>query len=57
MSSTNFNAIEFNPHGHGTHTGMSGSYYYDFIVLTKVLKQFFFYSGTGFGLFRKIMQI
>jgi kynurenine formamidase len=42
MSSTNFNAIEFNPHGHGTHTECLGHITHDFYSINQALKQFFF---------------
>jgi kynurenine formamidase len=42
MSSTNFNTIEFNPHGHGTHTECLGHITRDFYSVNQALKQFFF---------------
>jgi kynurenine formamidase len=41
-SSTNFNNILFNPHGHGTHTECLGHITRDFYSVNKSLKQFFF---------------
>jgi arylformamidase len=41
-SSTNFNNIFFNPHGHGTHTECLGHITNDFYSINKNLKQFFF---------------
>ena len=41
-SSTNFNNIFFNPHGHGTHTECVGHITKDFYSVNKALKQFFF---------------
>lgn len=42
MSSTNFNNIYFNPHGHGTHTECLGHITRDFYSINQALKQFFF---------------
>ncbi|OAB25213.1 Kynurenine formamidase [Flavobacterium fryxellicola] len=42
MSSTNFNSILFNPHGHGTHTECLGHITRDFYSVNQSLKQFFF---------------
>ncbi len=42
MSSTNFNNIIFNPHGHGTHTECLGHITRDFYSINQTLKQFFF---------------
>ena len=42
MSSTNFNNILFNPHGHGTHTECLGHITHDFYSVNQALKQFFF---------------
>jgi kynurenine formamidase len=42
MSSTNFNNILFNPHGHGTHTECLGHITHAFYSVNQVLKQFFF---------------
>ncbi|MGO4822561.1 MULTISPECIES: cyclase family protein [unclassified Flavobacterium] len=42
MSSTNFNNIQFNPHGHGTHTECLGHITKDFYSINQSLKQFFF---------------
>jgi kynurenine formamidase len=42
MSSTNFNNILFNPHGHGTHTECLGHITRDFYSVNEALKQFFF---------------
>ena len=41
-SSTNFNNIFFNPHGHGTHTECLGHITKDFYTINQCLKQFFF---------------
>ena len=41
-SSTNFNNIFFNPHGHGTHTECLGHITRDFYSVNQALKQFFF---------------
>ncbi|WP_237732395.1 cyclase family protein [Flavobacterium sp. UGB4466] len=41
-SSTNFNNIFFNPHGHGTHTECLGHITNDFFSINQCLKQFFF---------------
>lgn len=41
-SSTNFNNIQFNPHGHGTHTECLGHITRDFYSINQALKQFFF---------------
>jgi kynurenine formamidase len=41
-SSTNFNNILFNPHGHGTHTECLGHITRDFYSINNALKQFFF---------------
>lgn len=41
-SSTNFNNIFFNPHGHGTHTECLGHITKDFYCINDCLKQFFF---------------
>ena len=41
-SSTNFNNIFFNPHGHGTHTECLGHITHDFYSINDCLKQFFF---------------
>ena len=41
-SSTNFNNIFFNPHGHGTHTECLGHITRDFYSINDCLKQFFF---------------
>lgn len=43
-SSTNFNNIFFNPHGHGTHTECLGHITNDFYSINQSLKQFFFIS-------------
>lgn len=42
MSSTNFNNIQFNPHGHGTHTECLGHITHNFYSVNQALKQFFF---------------
>jgi kynurenine formamidase len=42
MSSTNFNNILFNPHGHGTHTECLGHITHNFYSVNQSLKQFFF---------------
>ena len=41
-SSTNFNNIFFNPHGHGTHTECLGHITTEFYSINQCLKQFFF---------------
>jgi kynurenine formamidase len=41
-SSTNFNNIFFNPHGHGTHTECLGHITREFYSVNQLLKQFFF---------------
>ena len=41
-SSTNFNNILFNPHGHGTHTESLGHITREFYSINQCLKQFFF---------------
>jgi kynurenine formamidase len=41
-SSTNFNNIFFNPHGHGSHTECLGHITKDFYSINQCLKQFFF---------------
>ncbi len=41
-SSTNFNNIFFNPHGHGTHTECLGHITREFYSVNQILKQFFF---------------
>lgn len=41
-SSTNFNNISFNPHGHGTHTECLGHITKDFYSINQALKHFFF---------------
>lgn len=41
-SSTNFNNIFFNPHGHGTHTECLGHITKDFYSINEALKNFFF---------------
>ncbi len=41
-SSTNFNNIYFNPHGHGTHTECLGHITKEFYSINQSLKQFFF---------------
>ncbi len=41
-SSTNFNNIFFNPHGHGTHTECLGHITHAFFSINQCLKQFFF---------------
>lgn len=43
-SSTNFNNIFFNPHGHGTHTECLGHITKDFYSINDCLKQFFFWA-------------
>ena len=43
-SSTNFNNIFFNPHGHGTHTECLGHITNDFYSVNQSLKRFFFFS-------------
>ena len=43
-SSTNFNNIFFNPHGHGTHTECLGHITNDFYSINQSLKQFFFFT-------------
>ena len=41
-SSTNFNNIAFNPHGHGTHTECVGHITHQFYSINQCLKTFFF---------------
>jgi kynurenine formamidase len=41
-ASTNFNTIQFNPHGHGTHTECVGHVTREFYSVNQCLKQFFF---------------
>ena len=43
-SSTNFNNILFNPHGHGTHTECLGHITREFYSINDCLKEFFFMS-------------
>ncbi len=43
-SSTNFNNIFFNPHGHGTHTECLGHITHDFYSINQCLKRFFFWA-------------
>lgn len=43
-SSTNFNNIFFNPHGHGTHTESLGHITREFYSINQCLKKFFFTS-------------
>ena len=43
-SSTNFNNILFNPHGHGTHTECLGHITREFFSINDCLKEFFFMS-------------
>lgn len=43
-SSTNFNNILFNPHGHGTHTECLGHITNDFYSVNEALKQYFFFA-------------
>jgi kynurenine formamidase len=43
-SSTNFNNIFFNPHGHGTHTECLGHITNGFYSINQSLKQFFFFA-------------
>ncbi|AWG25032.1 cyclase family protein [Flavobacterium kingsejongi] len=43
-SSTNFNTISFNPHGHGTHTECLGHITKDFYSINESLKTFFFWA-------------
>ncbi|MBZ4041611.1 cyclase family protein [Flavobacterium hibisci] len=43
-SSTNFNNIFFNPHGHGTHTECLGHITNDFYSINQSLKKFFFFA-------------
>ena len=43
-SSTNFNNIFFNPHGHGTHTECLGHITNDFYSINQSLKQFFYFA-------------
>ncbi|WP_428224250.1 cyclase family protein [Flavobacterium sp.] len=45
-SSTNFNNILFNPHGHGTHTECLGHITKDFYSINQCLKQFFFVANV-----------
>lgn len=42
QSSTNFNNIQFNPHGHGTHTECLGHITKEFYSINQSLKTFFF---------------
>jgi len=44
-SSTNFNNIFFNPHGHGTHTECLGHITNAFYSINDSLKQFFFFAA------------
>jgi len=44
QSSTNFNTIAFNPHGHGTHTECLGHITRDFYSINDTLKTFVFYA-------------
>src|SRR6476620_12393779 len=41
-ASTNFNNIQFNPHGHGTHTECLGHITKEFYSINQSLKEFFF---------------
>src|SRR4051812_35948401 len=41
-SSTNFNNVFFNPHGHGTHTECVGHITRNFYSVNEALKQFFY---------------
>ncbi|MCI9845133.1 cyclase family protein [Flavobacterium pectinovorum] len=43
-SSTNFNNIFFNPHGHGTHTECLGHITNEFYSINQSLQQFFFFA-------------
>ena len=43
-SSTNFNNIFFNPHGHGTHSECLGHITREFYSINQCLKQFFFFA-------------
>jgi kynurenine formamidase len=43
-SSTNFNNILFNPHGHGTHTECLGHITADFYSINQCLQHFFFFA-------------
>ena len=43
-SSTNFNNIFFNPHGHGTHTECLGHITNDFYSINQCLNEFFFFA-------------
>lgn len=43
-SSTNFNNIVFNPHGHGTHTECLGHITREFYSINQCLKEFFFFA-------------
>ncbi|CAD0001474.1 cyclase family protein [Flavobacterium salmonis] len=43
-SSTNFNNIFFNPHGHGTHTECLGHITKDFYSINQSLRKFFFFA-------------
>ncbi|MTG98989.1 MULTISPECIES: cyclase family protein [Myroides] len=42
QSSTNFNTIIFNPHGHGTHTECLGHITHEFYSVNESLKEYFF---------------
>lgn len=65
-SSTNFNNVFFNPHGHGTHTECLGHITKDFYSINKALKCFFFIAevvsvvpeqqGEDFVITRKQLQ-
>ena len=65
-SSTNFNNIFFNPHGHGTHTECLGHITNDFYSINQCLKQFSFFAklitvepekiGDDFVITRKQVQ-
>ena len=46
-SSTNFNNIFFNPHGHGTHTECLGHITKAFYSINQCLKRFFFLVCSG----------
>lgn len=64
--STNFNAITFSPHAHGTHTECVGHITKDFISVNQQLKQFFYLaevvsvaperSGDDFVISKKQLQ-
>lgn len=64
--STNFNAITFSPHAHGTHTECVGHITQEFITVNQQLKQFFYLAevvsvaperhGSDFAISKKQLQ-